>query len=63
MIFLTFSLAGPPPLPLSRGRDHLHQLQPRPPEDQPEPGGGLHVRVGQQGGEREEREHLPGCQV
>ena len=48
---------------LHRGRRHLHQLQPGPAEDQPEPGRGLHVRVGQQGGEGPEREYLPGRQV
>ena len=61
--FSHFSPAGPPTVPLSRGRDHLHQLQPGPAEDQPEPGGPVHVRVLQQGREREEREHLPGRQV
>ena len=41
--FSHFSPAGPPTVPLSRGRDHLHQLQPGPTADQPEPGGEVHV--------------------
>ena len=42
-IFHIFLSTGPPPVALYRGRRHLHQLQPGPAENQPEPGRGLHV--------------------